>query len=191
MSLTTIGDVQFYLGHDLSDRELIGASFVFIPNVEAEAALAMNRPIDVETVVEEHVITEPLDQLHLRRGSVIEIDSVSLNGVAFATADWYAHPSYAAVGFNAPILLAPLVSPYVLSVTYRAGAILGLEAEQLRSARSVIAARVARMVNKMIDDDAAGVETITVEGYTVRYTPDGWTSHEADVLLNLRRRTIV
>lgn len=186
MALVTANDIQTYLGRDLSDVETIAASAVFIPTVEGEASVAVNRPIEAAQFVEEQLVEYDQTSVRLRRSPVVSVVSVVVEGSTVAAADYIVR----SWGLDFTTLVGTTL-PIAMTITYTAGLDDVLDAPALQALRGVVMGRVARMVNKIVNDDSAGVASITVEGYTVRYMDDGWTEHEADVLASMRRRTVV
>jgi hypothetical protein len=179
MAVVTVSECFEYLGRSFAAGEVSAAS-VIIAGVVAEAELILGRQIELTghsltaTVFPtvEHSAVGRLD-LSFPRRPVRQISDVTIDGDSAGDegpATWrrlrdgialYQWPSEA----------------FTLTLSYLSG--LGEPAHgQLKP---LILQRACRSLNRR-QDDCIGTDTIEVEGYRARYTPEGFTVHEQALL---------
>lgn len=173
--LVTYEDLETILRREFTDEEIEAVELI-ITLVEGEVTELAGRPITPTVITAEQVTPGSDGYAFLRNTPVTTITEVRYpgNSTPFTTL-----PVIEAGAVYFGLASGPL------EVDYTAG----LKPTEAVGLRSVIIARLIRILAK-VTDDALGVRTLTQEGYTAAYLDEGFTEQEL-AIIGKRRRFVV
>lgn len=192
MSIITPEDVRVYLNHSTMSGGASPACQAIIDGLQGDLEAFLGRPVTVREFTEEPVIPSIGFQgrIKLRRTPVVSVDSVTADGVAVGTGYYSVKPwGLSSVTFVGTV--GTLTSPPVLSVTYTAG----LDGENPDDpfgmvVKGKLLRAAAREYAKVVQEGNVGVESVSVEGESIRYAQgiDGWSEDELKSMIRWKRR---
>lgn len=173
--LVTYEDLETILRREFTDDELDAVDLI-ITLMQSEVTEIAGRPLEPTVIVAERVEPNADGYAFLRNTPVTAITAVRYpgNSTPFTTL-----PTIEPGGVYFGLASGPL------EVDYTAG----LAATEAAGLRSVIIARLLRILAK-VTDDAIGVRTLTQEGYTAAYLEEGFTEQELAIIGKRHRRVV-
>lgn len=193
-------DVERAFGISLTGDEIDVMDNEFIPNAVSQLQALINRTITPVAIIgETHDVPWGFGQIiRVKNSPVISVEAVRSNGVVVATNN-YERSGRAITVYG---LYASTISPVVISVDYTAG--LSPSDWRYGAIRAVLLARAYRaLLQRRVGananaDVAQGVQSLSVEGYSITYTDTGseltlpgFTDGELAPVSGFRRHVIV
>lgn len=181
-------EVKEYLG--LSSVNTTAASAI-IDGLVGDLEAYLGRPATIGTFSEAPVLPSRwTGRIRLRRTPVRTVTSFTVDGTA-VDSDYYALKSWGLADVALLGVPSTLVSQPVLAITYTAGLDGENESDPFGAAvKGKLLRKAAAIYQKVIGDGAAGADSVSSEGESVRYVAgdDTWTEAELKTLSRFKRR---
>lgn len=186
MAIVTPTDITDYLALSVLSGAHLSAASVMIDGLVGDLEAFLGRPTTVRTFTESPRLPDPwAGVIKLRNQPVATVNAFTANAVPVTG---YTVERY---GLSAVSIPFGAASPPALSVAYTAGLTGDDPTDDFgRAVKGPLLRVAARSWSKVVKDDAAGVKSLGVEGYTTSYGAalDGWTRDELWSLSRWRLR---
>lgn len=174
-------DVERYVGRTFeADETEVAETQIAVYQAELESIL--HRSVEPGEKTEDVQVPSGHAEIVLMGAPVTSITSVHLDGDAMNVSLFEVLPR--GIGYRAGYA-TPVNSLGVFTVVYEGG----LPASKTVTAKNAVVARTARFLNKR-RDDALSAESVSSEGYSVKYEADAFSESELRACSRLKRRVI-
>lgn len=171
--LISVDDLKVYMALDLGASASAGAA-VIIDGLEGDLEAHLKRPLVPTEVEDEIVKVDARGRIYLAKTPVRSVATFTVDGDLVA-ADRYEIVPWGMTDVWPGFMPSPMISPApVLLVSYLGG-LPGDDPLDVftRKATGVLLRAAAREVNAVIRQDAAGLESLAVEGTSMRFHNPG------------------
>lgn len=198
MALVTVDELATYQAKTYTAAQENAASVV-LENLEGDLEAYLGRPL-VPTVFEAQTIRPPTSRrpktLLFPKTPVVSIEAFTIDGTAVASTDYVLRP-WGVENLSVASIPSGLGAEPEIVASYTAG-LPGDDPDDAftKAARAILFGTAARILNRDVIDDAAGVSTLDQEAYSVSYagassSDPGSLFHETELarLVRWKKRT--
>lgn len=178
MPLATLADVKTLTQVAFSAEEDAAVQLI-LDLMEADLEQYCNRPLTVKSFTSEAATIRDDGVVFLNRHPVVSVSQVRYDTTPPTAFTGTYRVQNGLLTFNAASATTAILVDYTA----------GLADPVNRAAKSILLARMSRIVSK-VHDDALGVSALTQEGYNAAYLEEGWTDQELKIADRNRRRVV-